>query len=81
MLGVVVDDEAVAYTGAAVVAAPDYGAGGEDMLEGFEDEVADGAFVVRGGQGGEAVAGEFDDEEGDGIFPGRDGVPPPGREG
>lgn len=49
MFGVVVDDEPVAYTGAAVVAAPDDGAGGEDLVQGFEDEVADGAFVVRWG--------------------------------
>lgn len=75
--GVVVDDEAVAYAASAVVAAPDDGAGGEDLLECFDDEVSDRAFVVRWREGGEAIAWEFDDEEGDGIFPGGNYMAPP----
>ena len=53
----------MADASAAVVAAPDDWAGREDLLQGFEDEVADRAFVVRWRKGREAVAWEFDHEE------------------
>lgn len=76
--GVVVDYEAVADASASVVAAPDYGAcGAEDGLQGFHDEVSDGALVVLGGKGGEAVAWQLDHEEGDVRLPFLDEMSPP----
>lgn len=46
MGGVGVNEEAVAYASAAVVAAPNYGAVfAEDRLEGFDQDGADGALV------------------------------------
>ena len=47
-------------------------------MEGFEDGLADGAFVVSWwggggagcGEGADSVAREFGDEEGEGLFPG-----------
>ena len=59
--GVVVYEETVADTAAAVVAAPDYGPGGvEDGVEGFDQELADSALVVLWWEGGKAVAGKLE---------------------
>jgi hypothetical protein len=46
---VVVDEETVPNSSAAVVAAPDYRPRSvEDLLEGLDEEVSDGAFVILG---------------------------------
>jgi hypothetical protein len=78
-----VDSEAVADAGAAVVAGEDEiawrgGGGGDGGLEGFDEGEADGFFGVLGGGGGDAVTGEFGDEEGDAIEEGGDDVAPAG---
>jgi hypothetical protein len=47
MFGIVVDEEAMSNSTSTVVATPDDWSGGiEDLLESFDDELADSTFVV-----------------------------------
>nr|POE56120.1 hypothetical protein CFP56_79283 [Quercus suber] len=65
---VVVDEQAMSDARAAVVSAPqDLAIAGEDAREGFEEQMADGAFVAVRRQRREPVPGQFGDEERDSV--------------
>lgn len=78
MLGLVVDEETMAYTTSAVVAAPDYWAlFAEDLLQSLDEEIAYCAFVALRRQRAQAVTWELRDEQGDLVLELWDNVAPP----